>query len=96
HEAVILRALGATRRQLRLAWLVEFGAIGAVAGAVAAAVGTAASWAVMRYVVGESWTFLPGRLGATLALALAVMLVFGYAGTAAASRASPAARLRDE
>ncbi|MEO9190998.1 MAG: FtsX-like permease family protein [Acetobacteraceae bacterium] len=96
HEAVILKALGATRAQLRLAWLVEFGAIGVVAGTVAASIGTAASWAVMRFVVGESWTFLPGRLVATLAAALAVMLIFGYAGTAAALRASPASRLRGE
>ncbi len=96
QEAVILKALGATRGQLRAAWLVEFGTIGAVAGALAAGIGTAASWAVMRFVAGESWVFLPGRLAATLAGALAVMLIFGYAGTASALRTKPAARLRNE
>jgi putative ABC transport system permease protein len=96
QEAVILKALGATRGQLRLAWLVEFGTVGLVAGAIAALVGTAASWAVMRWVIGEPWAFLPGRLAATPAAALAVMLVFGYAGTAAALRAKPAVRLRHE
>ena len=74
----------------------EFGAIGVVAGTVAASIGTAASWAVMRFVVGERWTFLPGRLAVTLAAALAVMLIFGYVGTAAALRASPASRLSNE
>ncbi len=96
REAVILKALGATRAQLRNAWLIEFGVIGIVAGGLAAAVGIAASWAVMRFVLHEGWVFLPGRLAATLAAALALMLVFGYAGTAAALRASPAARLRGE
>jgi putative ABC transport system permease protein len=96
QEAVILKALGATRGQLRAAWLVEFGTIGFVAGALAAWVGTAASWAVMRFVAGESWVFLPGRLAATLAGALALMLIFGYAGTASALRVKPAARLRNE
>ncbi|MBV8615741.1 MAG: FtsX-like permease family protein [Acetobacteraceae bacterium] len=96
QEAVILKALGATRAQLRAAWLVEFGAIGLVAGAIAGGVGTAASWAVMRFVAGEDWVFLPGRLAGTLAGALALMLIFGYAGTASALRAKPAARLRNE
>ncbi len=79
-----------------MAWLVEFGTLGLVAGTIAAAVGVVASWAVMRFVVGEPWTFLPGRLAETLAAALAVMLIFGYAGTAAALRAKPAGRLRNE
>lgn len=96
REAVILKALGATRAQLRTAWMVEFGVIGIVAGGLAAAVGTAASWAVMRFVLDEGWVFLPRRLAVTLAGALALMLVFGYVGTAAALRASPAARLRGE
>ncbi len=96
QEAVILKALGATRGQIRMAWLVEFGALGLVAGVIAAAVGTVASWAVMRFVAGEPFVFLPGRLAGTLAAALAVMLIFGYAGTAAALRATPAARLRSD
>jgi putative ABC transport system permease protein len=44
----------------------------------------------------EAWVFLPGRLAATLIVALAVMLAFGYAGTAVALRAKPAARLRND
>jgi putative ABC transport system permease protein len=96
QEAVILRALGAAGRQLRLAWLVEFGVLGLVAGALAAATGAGASWLVMRFVLHEPWTFLPERLAATLVLGLALMLVFGYAGTAAALSAKPASRLRND
>ena len=62
HEAVILKALGATRRQIRAAWLVEFGVLGLAAGLIAALVGTLASFGVVRYIMHVDWAFLPGRL----------------------------------
>jgi putative ABC transport system permease protein len=96
HEAVILKTLGATRRQLRAAWLVEFGVLGLAAGLIAALVGTLASFGVVRYIMHIDWVFLPGTLAATLLASLAMMLVFGYAGTAAALRAKAAPMLRNE
>ena len=96
HEAVILKSLGATRAQIRAAWLVEFGVLGATAGLLAAAVGTAVSWAVVRQVMGSEWSFLPGRLFITIAGCVALMLAFGYVGTAAALRARAAPLLRNE
>jgi putative ABC transport system permease protein len=96
QEAVILKALGATRAQIRAAWLVEFGILGATAGVIAAAVGTAASWGVLHYVMHAEWAFLPGTLAATVAGCVALMLAFGYAGTAAALRAKAAPLLRNE
>jgi putative ABC transport system permease protein len=42
------------------------------------------------------WIFLPVTLIYTLAGALALMLLFGYAGTAAALWARPALLLRNE
>ena len=96
HEAVVLKTLGATRRQIRAAWLVEFGTLGVIAGVLASLVGTLASWGVMRYVLHAEWVFLPGTLLLTLLGALAVMLLFGYVGIAAALRAKPATLLRSE
>ncbi|HQT76424.1 MAG: glycosyl transferase family 1 [Rhodospirillales bacterium 20-64-7] len=96
REAVILKTLGATTAQLRTAWLTEFGLIGLVAGCIAAAVGSAASYAVSHYIMHTDWIFLPRTLIYTLAGALAVMLLFGYVGTAAALRARPAPLLRNE
>jgi putative ABC transport system permease protein len=96
REAVILRTLGATRWQIRAAWLTEFGVIGAVAGLIAAVVGSAASFGVAHYIMYTDWIFLPVTLIYTLAGALALMLLFGYAGTAAALRARPALLLRNE
>jgi putative ABC transport system permease protein len=96
QEAVILKALGASRAQIRAAWLTEFGLIGLAAGVLAAAAGTLASWAVMRFVIRVEWMFLPGTLAATIGLALALVLAIGYAGTAAALRAKAALLLRNE
>ena len=95
-EAVVLKALGATRRQIRGAWLVEFGIIGVIAGVLASAVGTAASWGVVRFLMQAPWVFLPGVLASTVAGCVVLMLGFGYAGTAAALRAKAAPLLRND
>jgi putative ABC transport system permease protein len=96
REAVILKTLGATRAQIRAVWLTEFGLIGLVAGTMAAMVGSAASFGVTHYILHTDWIFLPVTLIYTLAGALALMLLFGYVGTAAALRARPAPFLRNE
>ena len=96
REAVILKTLGATRAQIRAAWLVEFGVLGLAAGLIAAVVGTLASFGVVRYLMHAGWVFLPGTLAGTLIVSLAMMLGFGYAGTAAALRAKAAPMLRNE
>lgn len=95
-EAIVLKTLGATRRQIRAAWLVEFGAIGLAAGLIAALVGTAASWGVVHFVMRADWVFMPGTLAATLLGCTALMVLFGYAGTASALRARPAPYLRND
>jgi putative ABC transport system permease protein len=96
REAVILKTLGATRAQIRAAWLTEFGLLGLIAGLIAAAVGSAASFGVTHYILHTEWIFLPVTLTYTLAGALALMLLFGYVGTSAALRARPAPLLRNE
>ncbi len=95
-DAVVLKAIGATAGQIRAAWLTEFGVIGLAAGAIAALVGTLASWGVVRFVMHADWVFLPGILFATIGGCTVAMLGFGYAGTSAALRARAAPLLRNE
>ena len=95
-EAVVLKTLGATRAQIRTAWLVEFGVIGLAAGVIAAALGTAASWGVVHYLLRAPWSFLPGTLALVMGGCVVLMLGFGYAGTSAALRVRPAPYLRDD
>lgn len=96
RDAVVLKTVGATRSQIRSAWLVEFGLLGLVAGLLAAAAGSAASWAVVRFVMRGEWIFLPGTLAATVLGCVLLTLVLGYVGTALALRARPAPLLRNE
>jgi len=96
REAVILRALGATRRQIMAAWLVEFGALGGAAGLIAGAVGAAASFGVMRYIMRAGWVFLPAILAATLLAAIALMLIWGYGSLTVALRGKAGPLLRNE
>jgi putative ABC transport system permease protein len=96
RDAVVLKTVGATRRQIRAAWLVEFGLLGLVAGLLAAAAGSAASWAVVRFVMRAEWVFLPGTLALVVVGCMLLTLGFGYVGTALALRVRPAPLLRNE
>ena len=95
-EAVVLKTLGATRAQIRAAWLTEFGLIGTAAGVLAAGIGTLASYGVVRVLMKADWVFLPGVLAATVLGCVALMLGFGFLGTEAALRARAAPFLRNE
>ncbi len=96
REAIILRVLGFTSSQIRLAWLVEFALTGAAAGLIAALTATGASYGVAHYILHTPWVFSWRILIFTLAGGLATMLVFGYAGLNATVRARPAQLLRNE
>ncbi len=96
RDAVVLKTVGATRAQIRAAWLVEFGLLGATAGVIAAAAGTAASWGVVRFVMRAEWVFLPETLLATVLGCTLLTLAMGWVGTALALRARPAPLLRNE
>jgi putative ABC transport system permease protein len=96
RDAVVLKTIGATRAQIRNAWLVEFGLLGLVAGLLAAAASSAASWAVVRYVMRGEWVFLPGTVAVVVAGCVLLTLAFGYVGTALALRVRPAPLLRNE
>lgn len=95
YDAVVLKVLGATRGRLLAAFLLEYGALGLVTGAVAAAVGTLTAWAVVVHLMGIGWRFLPGTALATLAVALVVSVTAGFAGTWRALGAPAAPYLRN-
>ena len=96
RDAVVLKTVGATRAQIRSAWLVEFGILGLVAGLLAAAAGSAASWAVVRFVMRGEWVFLPGTLATVVIGCVLLTLALGYVGTALALRVRPAPLLRND
>jgi putative ABC transport system permease protein len=96
RDTVVLKILGASRSQIRLAFLVEFLAVGVMAGLLAALIGTIAAWGVTTYVMRSSFVFLPATLGGTILACAALTALFGWVGTGAALRARPAPLLRNE
>jgi putative ABC transport system permease protein len=88
--------LGASRGQIRRAWLVEFAVAGGVAGLAAAVFGTLAAALTIREVFHTDWHFETGIMIVTLLASVGCMLVFGFISTAQALREPAAARLRLE
>src|SRR6185437_7964038 len=96
YDGVVLKVLGATRGTVAAIFLIEHGLIGLAAALVAAAVGSAAAYAVVTFPLRGDWVFLAGPLAATLAIALAIALALGFAGTWRALGARAAPHLRNE
>jgi putative ABC transport system permease protein len=95
-EAVVLKTLGASRAQIRRAWLLEFAVAGGCAGLAAAALGTLAAALTIREVFHTDWYFEPAIMVVTLLASIGFMMVFGFMSTAQALREPAAARLRLE
>jgi putative ABC transport system permease protein len=95
YDTVILRVLGASRRQVLLLALAEYGALAAVLAIVALGLGSAAAWGVVTQLFDfewlPDWRAVLGVLGAGLALVVA----FALAGALPLLRAKPAQALRE-
>ncbi|RMD65119.1 MAG: FtsX-like permease family protein [Alphaproteobacteria bacterium] len=96
HDAVVLKVLGATRRDIARAFLAEYGLLGLVAAVLAGVLGTAAAYGVVGSIMHLTFRFLPVPVVATAALAAAVTLAGGFFGTWRALAHKAAAVLRNE
>jgi putative ABC transport system permease protein len=76
YEAAILKTLGATRRLIILITLIEYGALGLLAGAIGSAAAMAMTWAISKYGLDLTWQPAPSvnfiGLAATLLLVTTV------------------------
>jgi putative ABC transport system permease protein len=94
YDTVVLRVLGASRRQVLLMAVAEYGALAAVLGLVALALGSLTAYLVVvelfEFEWLPDWPVVLGVLGAGLALVLA----FALAGALPLLRARPAQALR--
>ena len=95
YDAVVLKVLGATRRDVLGAYLVEYGLIGLATAAIAALLGTGVAWAIVTQIMNLGWSFMPGVVIAVAALSTLVTLAAGFLGTWRALGRKPAAILRN-
>ncbi|WP_317201147.1 ABC transporter permease [Janthinobacterium sp.] len=95
REAGLLRALGATRRLLARAQMIEFALVGTLAGLLAACGAAALGWALATYQFKFEWSFAPAVwLAGGLAGALCAV-AGGWLGLRPVLRRPPLETLRE-
>ncbi len=95
YDAVVLKVLGARRREIMLAFLVEYGALATVTALFAAAIGIAAAYGLVSHVLELDFAPSVGPILGVTGGAIAISLIFGFAGTYRALRARAAPLLRE-
>jgi len=95
REAGLLRALGATRRQLSSAQWIEFALVGGLSGMLAASGAAAVGWALANYVFDFPWVFSPLVWAAGVAAGAACALLGGWLGLRSVLRQPPLQTLRE-
>jgi putative ABC transport system permease protein len=96
YDAVILKVLGAARHDVGRVFLVEYGLLGLITAALAAGIGSIAAYFVVTEVMHVGWSFLPGAVIGTTAVAVLLTLLVGFTGTWRALGVKPAPLLRNE
>jgi putative ABC transport system permease protein len=94
YDTVVLRVLGADRRQILAMQLIEYGALALALAVVALAVGSFAGWLVVTQLFEFDWLPDWGQILAVLGLGLAVVLGFALGASLPLLRARPAQALR--
>jgi putative ABC transport system permease protein len=80
-ETVIFKTLGATRRRILTAHLIEYGVLALVTGIFATLIGTLGAYLVVTFAMDASFTFSAKALLWSVALAVGLVLIFGAAAT---------------
>ena len=95
YDNVILRVLGASRRQLLLLQLIEYGALAALLAVVALALGMGIAWGIVTQLFEFDWLPDWPTVLAVLAAGIVLVVAFALAGSLPLLRAKPAQALRE-
>ena len=95
YDVVILKLLGASRRQVLGGQALEYALLSALLAGIALAVGGLGGWYVVTAVFALPWAPDPVVVAATLAGAIAMTLGLGVLGSLPALAARPAQSLRE-
>jgi putative ABC transport system permease protein len=78
------------------AFLIEYGALGLIAAAIAALIGTAVGYLVLTRIMRSDFVFAPGAVASSALVSLVITLALGLAGTWHALGQKVAPLLRNE
>ncbi|MBO0332073.1 FtsX-like permease family protein [Sneathiella sp. CAU 1612] len=94
YDAVILKVLGATRKDIFATFLLEYALLGLVTSVIAAATGWFAAYMVITDILEAKWISLPFTIVATILISVLVTLLFGLLGSwrALGTKVAPALR----
>jgi putative ABC transport system permease protein len=95
YDTVILRVLGASRRQILLLQLAEYGVLAGLLALVALMLGAGLAWVVITQLFDFDWLPDWGQVLGVLGLGIALVLAFALAGSLPLLRAKPARVLRE-
>ncbi|NCP13080.1 MAG: FtsX-like permease family protein [Sphingomonadales bacterium] len=95
YDTVMLRVLGASRRQVLMLQLAEYGLLAIVLALVALGLGGGLAWVVITQLFEFDWLPDWGEVLGVLGLGVALVLVFALAGSLPLLRAKPARALRE-
>lgn len=94
YDSVIMKILGAVRRDILKAFVFEYLLLGLVTGVMALVFGGIASYLVIVHVMEMEFTLFPGAAAATVLGSLVITLLFGLLNTWKALGEKPAKILR--
>lgn len=94
YDTVVMRVLGASRRQVLLMQFAEYGILAAVLAFVALGLGSGLAWLVVTQLFEFDWLPNWNEVLAVLGGGLAFVLLFALAGSLPLLRAKPAQALR--
>ncbi len=94
YDATILKVVGATRLQIALVYIAEYGVLGVATGVLALGAGTLAASVAAKHILNVGFTFDAAAILLTVAGGGGATLLFGLLGALQALKARPAARLR--
>ncbi|WP_374377269.1 ABC transporter permease [Dongia sp.] len=96
YEAVLLKMLGGTRRDVALGYLTEFAVLAGLAALFALIIGSAGAFLFLTRVMESSWSFDLPLILAIVAISLVLAIGIGFAGSWRALSARAAPYLRNE
>ncbi len=81
YEAMVFKAVGATRRVLATTFAVEYALLGAAAGVIGAGLATGLAWGVGHWILDVKWLFQPVALAWGIGATIAGTVLVGFLST---------------